>query len=626
MARLETEINQIYLTHPESKKSSLILYEEAISNSGHLFVVAELKDLQKKSEVADLKKITEIILESFRLNKRLAAETLFESALSQINQNLADLAHEGHKSWVGKFSCLIALKSGENIYLANNGQTSAWLARKAELLEILKPEKRGMHPLKTFVQFTQGRIIPSDLVVITTSNIFNFVSVELFGTILETNTASQATEKISKILKESMNPEDGFSAFLLSFAKRTEERASAPIVTEAVYAPMPEEIHEELKERWTLPSVPALPKLSLPRVKLPKIKWEFFQNLSTAGKFFFISFSVFLLLFIGNLGVYGIKLHGKKAQQKITDQVSLVAKEMADAQSAAIYKSNDEALKLLNQAEADYETLKKMDATRAAEFSDELQKLIDQINKVSTINEPRVLVELKHHPTFVTRTSIGLLFANQDSNSLSVYDSSLKDYFVLNSLKTSITGITNYAPSGVTVSAGNSIYHIDTKLNQFEPIVNLGDANLLQTKVGGNNLYTLDRNKSQLIKISFTKNKYTTSAIATSDLNNIRDFGMDKDAYLLYPDKIIKLIGGIQQTFNYPTLTDPITNATKIFVGSNLYILEANKKRVVVLNKNGQLQNQIYFPSASTLLDLTVDEASRSLYLLDDNKLYKITF
>jgi len=119
MPRLETEINQIYLTHPESKKSSLILYEEEISNSAHLFVVAELKNLQRKSEATDLKKISEIILESFRANKKLAAETLFESALAQVNQNLADLAHSGHKSWVGKFSCLIALKSGENIYIAN---------------------------------------------------------------------------------------------------------------------------------------------------------------------------------------------------------------------------------------------------------------------------------------------------------------------------------------------------------------------------------------------------------------------------------------------------------------------------------------------------------------------------
>src|SRR5690348_13439028 len=129
MARLETQINQIYLSNPEAKNVSLVLYEEAISNSAHLFIVAELADFQKKSESQSLKKISEIILASFRNNKRMAAEALFEAALAQINQNLADLAHAGTKSWVGKFSCLIALKSGENIYVANNGQTCAWLKR-----------------------------------------------------------------------------------------------------------------------------------------------------------------------------------------------------------------------------------------------------------------------------------------------------------------------------------------------------------------------------------------------------------------------------------------------------------------------------------------------------------------
>src|SRR6185436_9861337 len=124
MARLETQLNQIYLTHPDEKKNSLILYEEQLTSSLQLFIVAELWNMEKKSESADLKKISEIILQSFRGNKKLPAESLFETSLSQINQNLADLAHEGRKSWVGKFSCMICVKAADNnIYLANNGQT-----------------------------------------------------------------------------------------------------------------------------------------------------------------------------------------------------------------------------------------------------------------------------------------------------------------------------------------------------------------------------------------------------------------------------------------------------------------------------------------------------------------------
>src|SRR5258708_1191366 len=199
MARLETQINQIYLTHSEHKKNSLILYEEQLTSSLQLFMVAELYNIQKRSESTDLKKISEIILASFRGNKKLPAETLFETSLSQINQNLADLAHAGRKSWVGKFSCLICIKGlDNNIFLANNGQTSAWLKRKSEMMEILPSENRGTHPLKTFINFTQGKLTDNDSLILTTANIFNYISFELFSRLLDQRPLEQATEQISK--------------------------------------------------------------------------------------------------------------------------------------------------------------------------------------------------------------------------------------------------------------------------------------------------------------------------------------------------------------------------------------------------------------------------------------------
>lgn len=640
MARLETEINQIYLTHPESKMSSLILYEEEISNSGHLFVLAELKNLKRRSEAQDLKKISEIILESFRANKKLAAETLFESALAQVNQNLADLAHAGHKSWVGKFSCLIALKSGENIYIANNGQTSAWLLRKSELLEILKPEKQGTHPLKTFTNFTQGKLRDGDGAIISTSNIFNFISVELFSRILSEKTLELAANEISKILRDSMAPEDGFSSFFLGFEKKqamepkTQQEALPPIYApfaeeeaEQTAGPPPSSIRDRLRSY-----LPALPAISLPRMKkisVPKFsrpKLQFFQNLNTSGKFFFISFTIFLLLFLGNLGVYGIRLHAKNTQDDVSARAEILSKDVSDAQSALIYKNDTEALRLFGQAQTNFMALQKLDSSKAAEFTPLLQALKDQINKVNTVADPKVFAELKHSPIYLSVASIGFLLANKDSNSLALYDSGLKEYFLLNSLKSDITSIGYFGPAGVIVASGNSIYHIDETLKQFEPIITTSDAAFIGLKTYNNNLYTLNPAAGQVIKTVFSKNKYSSTGINTGSQENIRDFGVDKDIYLLFTDKIEKITGNKVQAFPYPALSDPVTNATKISVASNLYILEANKKRVVILNKNGQLVNQIYFPNIDKLFDLAVDEASRSMYILGDNNLYKITF
>lgn len=629
MARLETQINQIYLTDLEHKKNSLILYEEQLTPSLQLFMVAELWNIQKKSESGDLKKISEIILASFRSNKKLPAETLFETSLSTINQNLADLAHEGRKSWVGKFSCVICIKGlDNNIYVANNGQTSAWLKRKSELMEILPAEKRGTHPLKTFVNYTQGKLTDNDGLILTTSNIFNYISFELFSKLLNQYPLQKAADEITAILKDSISDTVAFSAFLLHFSKQRIEEV-APVIAESdLYAPLPEEVEyaaAEPKARWK-PTLPKLPNFS---VKLPSFKFAwmnrfklpYFQDLSRAGKFFFISFAVFLLLFVINLGFYAVRLNNKRAESRAEQLVTKINEGLAQTQSALIYKDEDEAIEQLNIAITDLQELTELDPVKASELSPKIEQVKTVVNKINTVNDLKVFVELEHHPIYLASTPVGMLFSNQDSNSLTLFNNNtLSDYFLLNSVKSQIISVGHFAPAGVLIATKDEIYRIDQNLKQFEPLIDMTDSNLKSIKTANSALYTLGDNR-----ISKTSTRYQTQTSITGDFKDARDFGVDKDFYVLYPDKIIKYVAGAAQAFPLPNMSEQMTNADKIFVGSNLYILEGNKKRVIVLNKNGALINQIYFPTSQSITDFYIDEQSRSLYLLDDNKLYKIT-
>ncbi|HTL39553.1 MAG TPA: hypothetical protein VL306_01960, partial [Methylomirabilota bacterium] len=440
MARLETQINQIYLTHPETKNASLILYEEALSASTHLFILAELRDLQKKSEAHDLKKISEIILTSFRTNKKLSGEALFEASLAQINQNLADIAHEGRKSWVGKFSCIIALRANDNIYLANSGQASGWLRRQSELLEILPAEKRGDHPLKTFVNFIQGKISENDALILTSANVFNYVSTELYAKILNNNTLAQACQEISKILQTALGSNQSFSSFFLEFTKK-QSPSFAEVLPEAapVYAPLPEDIKnsEEKPSQFKI-RLPAIPNIKLPkfnfrfRIRIPKISFGFFQRLGKAGKFFFISFSLFAVLFIINLGVYGFKLRDQHAQEALTKQIALVNEDITKTRSALIIKDNQQALVQLAQTLSDFNSLKKLSPTQADQFTAELEKLTNQVNKTSVAQSPQVYAEFKRHPIYLAKSPTGFLLSAADSNSVSSFDKTNKDYFLLN--------------------------------------------------------------------------------------------------------------------------------------------------------------------------------------------------
>src|SRR3989338_1887661 len=636
MARLETQINQIYLTDPANKKTSLILYEEQISPSAQLFILAELWDIRKKTEETDLKKISEIILESFRANKRLAAEALFESSLAQINQNLADLAHSGRKSWVGKFSAVLCLKSGDNIFAANDGACACFLHRKGELVEILPAEKRGDHPFKTFINFTQGRLAPSDNLIINTSNIFDYVSIEHFSEILNRQTPEQASVEISKILQDSLNESQAFCAFLLSFTKPQAAGAPAQPETkpEPIYPPLPEDLPpSEANARFgklsfSRPAWLAKPKIRLGRIAaLQKLQWSYFQNLSRPAKFFFISFSIFLILFLANLTNYLVNRHYKTVQMRIENQITLVNQDLTEAQSAIIYKNNDEALNAMNRAQKDFETLLGMDEVAAKKLEPRLENVKTQINKISRIENAQVIATLKRNPVSLGKAPTAFLLAGEDSNSLSQYSgSALKEYFLLNSLKNNVTGIAFMPGVGVVVSSGNLVSKINKDMQQFETIVSVDQGQLSAIRAGAGGLYVLDLAGRQVLRLTLNKTKIQSTKAASIENGDIRDIGADKDLYILSADRLTKISGGASTNIPLPNLTDGISNANKLFVGANLYILEANKKRVVVLSKTGSLLNQIYFPNARDLRDLYIDEAARSMYLLDGDKLEKITF
>ena len=634
MARLETQIHQIYLTDPASKKTSVILYDEALSPSAHLFLLAQLADLKKKSETGDLKKISEIILESFRSNKRLRAEDLFESSLAQINQNLADLAHEGNKSWVGKFSCLICVKSGGNIYLANDGPAGGWLLRRGQMLEVLAPEKRGTHPLKTFINFTQGKLATGDSLIIASANIFSYVSLEHFTNILTANGLEQACLEVLTILRDSVNEDQSFTGFFLGFGKPAVTAAVAQPAAAAIYAPRPEEEPKALAPwRNTLVKLPklnlgsfALPKISWPP-KLPTVRWSFFNSLTTPGKFFFVSFSLFLIIFLINLGSYFINHSQKKTAERVDALESQINQQMTDAQSAVIYKNNDQALVVINEAQKNFETLAKLDPIRAQTLAGRLENIKTQINKVSTVAEPQVLVEVRHDPVFLGKAPTAFLFSSADSNSLSRFDTALKDFFLLNSSEDSVNGVAFMPQVGVVVASGNAIFKINEKLQQLESVASFDGGSAALIRGWGNNLLALDTANGKIMKISISRGAVSAASVAAvADSGKIRDIGGDGDLWTLTSDTLTKISGGKPTDITLPNITDGINNANKLFVGSNIYILEASKRRIIILSKTGVLHNQIYFPTLNNLRDFYIDEAKRNIYLLDDGKLYKITF
>lgn len=639
MSRLETQINQIFLLHPQSKKISLVLHEEKLGSSNHhLFLLAELKDDYKKINQNDLKNISEIILHTFRANKRLPTNTLFETSLSEINQRLADTARKQSRSWLGKFSSTIALKYNDTIYLAGSGATTSYLVRNYSLSEIWMTEKRGSHPLKTYQNFISGRLLPKDELIITTSSIFNFISAELFNKVLSKQPIEEATRTFSKILQDSASLNSGFAryhtvpgfaCFLLGFKK---EKTPALTTQAEILLPQQEELKKQPRSKawaWLLKLGPIrLIRLIRPTGGPERSRGvrpitfrplqSLFANRSPAGKFFLTSFLIFLLLFGLNLTALSIASGVKKKQTRIDEQINKVTESISLAESALIYKNDEEASKFLVEVYQNHSLLKKLDEEKSQSFEKIILDLSNKINRISTADSPQLVAELRNPPIFITRAGEEFLFATEDR---------LIDLFLLNTIEGSIRGILHVPNLGSLVLGSNKIYRINEKQKLFETALNVPNTDLYQLKfVGPNRLYTFDKNSNQILRITLSNQILSAPAATLKNPGEFQDFGVDSDVYLLVSDGIKKFVGGKSIAFNLQTLSDPLTTTSRLQVGNSLYILEGAKKRLLVFSKQGKILNQIYFPNSEQISVFYVDETGRTIYLVDGKKLLKITF
>jgi hypothetical protein len=655
MPKLETQINQIFVSPQESKKLSLILFEEVLDPNLHLFLLAELRGIQKKTELNDLSKISEIIIETFRVNRKLPADAMFETTLAAINNKLADFAHKGRKSWLGKFSALIGVKTDKDFYLANTGHTCAWLKRKNDLNEVLNSDKTETHPLKTFTNFSSGRMLDGDSLILATSSIFNYVSLELFSKTLNSYSLDECCTKISSILKSSAKSEEGFAVFMLSLSKKaatakadkaeqkTEQKEKLPVA--GIYAPMPEDLKQVDPEKPSklLPSL-ALPSLHLPKFSsfkfgLPKLKLNFsflklnfLPNVSGPAKFFFGSFILFAVLFAMNIAAYGVRKSQAHDRERFNSTAESLVNLLAEAETSLLYKNQSQAMKLMSSAETELHKLMQLDGKKSVPFENKFDEMNNKINRVTVLKNLSAVYEVPYTVNLLARAGSGYFIANENPNSLGIFtDNKLKNLFMLNKVDGEIKGIAHVSGFGNFISVKDKLYRANESSQEFEQLSYVSQADLSALKfIDPKRLYAINKTNNQVIRwtVNSASNVSAPQNILKSNVNlqEAQDLAIDADLYVLFPDHVERFINGQQVDFPLSPISEPAKFMTKIRLGAQIYILEPVAKRVLIYSKKGELLNQVQFPELTDLRDLYIDEGTRELLLVNGNKIYKITF
>ena len=133
----------------------------------------------------------------------------FENAISQINDELGKLAAASQAQWVDKLACVLGVKEGQNFNVASCGKVGAYLLRSGEFTDISCSASQ-QHPLKTFENYASGRLKLDDLLILSTAQLFNYVSLDRLLQVLTAENFLLGAQTIIELLKQTAGPASQF--------------------------------------------------------------------------------------------------------------------------------------------------------------------------------------------------------------------------------------------------------------------------------------------------------------------------------------------------------------------------------------------------------------------------------
>ena len=178
MTELETQVVKIQLGDNKQATSYVYTLAETVDNSGaELYMICELP-LFNPAAADECQRIAEAIAASLRRSyRRPSASNTFENALTVINEELGKLQNLGKTHWLGKLNAVLAVKSRSKLSVTSVGKITALLYRDGNFAPITEPGSPH-HPLKTFENFSEGKVRLGDLLVLSTSQLFNHISID----------------------------------------------------------------------------------------------------------------------------------------------------------------------------------------------------------------------------------------------------------------------------------------------------------------------------------------------------------------------------------------------------------------------------------------------------------------
>lgn len=372
---------------------------------------------------------------------------------------------------------------------------------------------------------------------------------------------------------------------------------------------------------------------------------ENIKRLPPITKILFSASILLGLIFVISLVYLKINQNKAMAAQAYAEAMQTIKNKKDSAESSLIYNDSNAAFVSLKEAKQILNQL----SCRSAQQKNECKNLKTQLDTLLTkirklvVAKPQLIADWSE--MLGTNTVQKIMNIN---NKIVGFGKSTADIIVYDPLtkdsKKVKPGVSADGFTGGAAPKENDYLVLldDKNLVQFKPqdgawkkididFLN-PDAKIVSIVVYNRRLYSLDAQNKQIYKHDAIKTGFARGQAwlkdAGMDLTKGIDMAIDGDIFVLSSDgKIFKFSNGQIQPFAIQNLDPELNAGNKIYTYTdlnNIYILDTANKRIIILDKNGQLKSQITAEEFAQPTGMVVEEAKNTAYILDSNKLYQL--
>ncbi|MCX6744081.1 MAG: hypothetical protein NTX82_00990 [Candidatus Parcubacteria bacterium] len=365
------------------------------------------------------------------------------------------------------------------------------------------------------------------------------------------------------------------------------------------------------------------------------------RKIPNFSKFLLLFAGILIILFIFSVTYFQQKQGQNISQKEFQDLITQIQGKKNQSESDLIYGDEAKARISIGEAQTLLATLP-IDSKKQKEIHDSLNKdlmtVIAKLRKITIINDPLLIADLSAQQ----ENNIDIQNIILSNNNIFAFDSLNNSSYTINLESREIQkNLTNLNDIGKIIKTRKIadkilIYHdkngfVELKDNKYSPVsVALNPQAIIADFADYNSrLYVLDIGNNQIVRQPQADNGYGAGINwfkTAQDIKDIIALSIDTNIWLL--DKkgaVLKFTKGNKQAFELKNVEPVLEAPTKLFTNDQtnfIYILEPKNKRIVVIDKSGNLIIQYYSDTFNNPQDFAVLESEKKIFVSSDNKIY----